>query len=224
MKNKIKTIINVFSVFLLVFSIYKIIESKSYEYITEKRVLNIYNNSAISDINKYDEYIKVEGKNIDDKLIETLKINISIVPHSITDKFFKENNGKIILTSKNIKDEYYKQDINSELTGLYNSKNKIIYIASNRYAINDATIHEFGHVLDSLTGWTSIENKDIVANIYNEEIDTFETHSTDEYYKSNEREFLAQAFLEYILNKERLEENSPKTYKYIEDLIKSLEN
>ena len=93
-------------------------------------------------------------------------------------------------------------------------------MSNSEYAIDYALVHEFGHVLDSLTGWDSM--KADFKNIFNKEKDTLDVYSIDEHYKSNEREFFAEVFQEYIINPDSCESSAPEAFQFIKNKINEI--
>lgn len=244
MKKTIKKIsiylINSLLMFMIVFSTYNIYKYARFKsnINNSKRVTNIdiINNSSEIDKkynfdeclvpaenieifnDKYDEFIKIDGS-VNDNIILYLKNKLNLIPDNILSAYFN-NGGTILLTSKNISKTYYSEHDFGKIVGLHDATKNIVYISNSEYAIDYALIHEFGHVLDSLTDWDSM--KDDFKNIFNIEKDTLEVYSIDGHYKSNEREFFAEVFQEYIINPETCKNSAPKAFKFIENKINEI--
>lgn len=166
----------------------------------------------------YDEYIKVEGS-VKDSLVDYLKSRLNLIPKNILSAYFNQG-GTILLTDKNIAKTYYGDSSLGRIIGLHDANKNIVYMSNSEYAIDNALIHEFGHVLDSLTGWGSMEEE--FKAIYTTEKDTFEVYSKDGHYKTNEREFFAEVFQESILNPKTCEASAKGAFDFVGDKIKSL--
>lgn len=166
----------------------------------------------------YSEYIRTEG-NIKDSRVAYVNKILNVVPKTILDSFFVKG-GVVVITDKDIATTYYGSTDLGRIAGLHNSSNNVVYISNNICDIDKALVHEFGHVLDSLTDWGS-KGEDFKA-IYISEKDTFEVYSTDDHYKSNEKEFFAEVFQEYILNPKNCEASAKGAFDFVGDKIKSL--
>ena len=180
---------------------------------------NIVSTENIEFLNaKYDEFIKVEGS-VDDNIVIYLKKKLNLIPDNILSSYF-DKGGTILLTSKNISETYYSKYDFGEIVGLHDANKNVVYMSNSEYAIDYALVHEFGHVLDSLTGWDSM--KADFKNIFNKEKDTLDVYSIDEHYKSNEREFFAEVFQEYIINPDSCESSAPEAFQFIKNKINEI--
>lgn len=185
--------------------------------VNNKTEATIKDDKVVDEVS-YRGYIKTEG-NIDDSLVLYLDNLLKVVPKDILDAYFSKG-GIILLTDKNIAQTYYGDTSLGRILGLHDANNNIVYISNSEHAINYALIHEFGHVLDSLTNWGSM-GEDFEA-IYEAEKDTFIVDSKDGHYKLNTREFFAEVFQEYILNPKTCEASAKGAFDFVGDKIKSL--
>lgn len=183
------------------------------------------NNSVIEESSIYDEkhsmyidYIDTEG-DISDDIIQYLDLKLQSIPEELVSKYF-EQNGKILLTDKDISNTYYSEYNFGSVIGIHDANKNIIYISNSEYAIDNALIHEFGHVLDYFTNWSSMG--DSFSNIFIEEKDLFEVYSVDNHYKKNQREFFAEVFQQSILESDSCKSSAPKAYNFVNEKIKSL--
>lgn len=80
--------------------------------------------------------------------------------------------------------------------------------------------HEFGHLLDY--GYNEYFKSDSITfrEIYEAEKGAFVVDYGYEYVTSNPQEYFAEAFAEYMTNPNRLRDNTPMTYEYIEYVLK----
>lgn len=166
----------------------------------------------------YSDYIKTEG-NIDNDLISYLDLKLQCIPEKLLSSYFNQG-GTILLTDKDISKTYYSDYNFGNTIGIHDARKNIIFISNSKYAIDNALIHEFGHVLDSLSNWDSMEK--YFLNVFEKEKDSFKVKSVDNHYKLNEREFFAEVFQEYILNPDTCESSAPQAFEFVNKKIKSL--
>lgn len=89
------------------------------------------------------------------------------------------------------------------------------------YLSKESTVyHEFGHLLDYGYNECFKSDSKIFTEIYEVEKDYFVVDYNYEYVTSTPREYFAEAFAEYMTNPDRLRDNTPMTYNYIEHVLK----
>lgn len=234
MKNKRRniklTIINLVCIIVILLSSISIYHKKS-NHITESDYEQIHQLASMTNNNEEIEGIEEESKvisykyaietegNIDEELISYLDTKLQLLPQSLLEGYFN-NDGKILITDKNISKTYYKEYNFGNIIGLHDARKNIIYMSNSKYAVDNALIHEFGHVLDSLCKWDSMNNE--FTEIYNTEKDTFKVKSVDGHYKTNQREFFAEVFQEYILRSDICKSSAPRASEFIKNKIESL--
>lgn len=134
----------------------------------------------------------------------------------LPDGFLKEfnNNGwAFIITTRNLESVYQSKTLNTVGLTIYSKKR--IYLVNQETHIADAVIHEFGHAMDSLCGHISLKGEWI--EIYNEEKSK---SNLSNYFISDPREYFAETMQQYFTFKSVVRKNTPKSYKYIENLLK----
>lgn len=101
---------------------------------------------------------------------------------------------------------------------------------NNRQFIEDVFYHECGHVL-IIEAINNDMMKDEKFNfefteIFYEEREDFIAYGNehDEYFKNSNFEYFAQSFSEYLLRPERLKENTPKTYEFMNKFVNEILN
>lgn len=166
----------------------------------------------------YLDYIKTEG-NISDDLIYYLDLKLRLIPQDLLLAYFNQG-GSILLTDKDISKEYYSDYNFGNIIGLHDARKNIIFMSNSEYAIDNALIHEFGHVLDSLSKWDSMN--EYFLKVFQKEKDSFEVESLDNHYKSNEREFFAEVFQESILNPDTCKTSAPQAFDFVHSKINCL--
>lgn len=97
---------------------------------------------------------------------------------------------------------------------------RLILIKDRYSGIEKTFYHECGHVVDDEEALTFLSSSDEFQEIYEEERYYFKAEGNWEYYISTPKEYFASAFAEYMLNPERLKENTPRTYAFIDRYIK----
>lgn len=232
MKNKVISITRFLLIFGIVFCSMNITKQVAFRYnvkknnnLAVKKIKNNNGNTLISaenielDNTIYDNYIEIDG-NVNDEILNYLKNKLILIPNSILSSYFNSG-GKIIITDKNISKTYYSEYNLGKIVGLHDNKKNIVYISNSEYAIDYSLVHEFGHVLDSATNWSSMN--DDFKNIFSKEKETLDVYSVDNHYKTNEREFFAEVFQEYIINPEKCKQTAPKAFEFIKSKIDELQ-
>lgn len=85
---------------------------------------------------------------------------------------------------------------------------------------DNTVYHEFGHLLDYGYNECFKSDSKIFEEIYEAESDAFVVDGGYVYATSTPREYFATAFAEYMTNPDRLRDNTPMTYNYIEHVLK----
>ena len=80
--------------------------------------------------------------------------------------------------------------------------------------------HEFGHLLDYGYNECYKSNSKIFREIYEAEKGAFVVDDNYDYVTKDPQEYFAEAFAEYMTNPDRLRDNTPMTYEYIEHVLK----
>lgn len=167
----------------------------------------------------YRSVIQIDGQ-VSENLITLLNQELNKVPSNVIEKFLAIG-GKIILTSYDIATTYYNDYSIGSLMELHDGRKQILYVSAREKAIREGAIHGMGHVLDSITGWNSFKNNEFL-NIYHEEQHTLQTEGGGTYHKTNEREFFAEVFYQYLLNPDRTTKSAPQAVKFINNLVNTL--
>lgn len=167
----------------------------------------------------YSKNITREGT-ISNSLIESLNAELNKVPTAIVDKYISIG-GKIILTTEDIATKYYGSNKLGNIAGLHNGLTNELHIEDRESAIDRALIHEFGHVLDSLTGWSGVYGEDF-KELYYEEKDNLIIDENSNHHKRNAQEFFAEVFRQSLINPERTRKCVPKTFNFINSKIKEV--
>lgn len=119
----------------------------------------------------------------------------------------------------------YDED-NPKRAGMFICNNTVHYyaieIVRGEFCINKENVvyHEFGHLLDYGYNECFRSDSKIFREIYEVEKGAFVVDDNYEYVTSNPQEYFAEAFAEYMTNPDRLRDNTPMTYSYIEHVLK----
>lgn len=173
----------------------------------------------------YDKYVYAEGRINEYVLDETSKlITQGNVPQSLI-YYFYDMGGMVYVTDKDLStlchDETEKDRENVLGFFRYGKGEYCIYLSNKLANTNSAIEHEFGHYLDYLFGWYS--TKDNFEKIFDEEKESFQKNiSNNEHYKT-QKEYFAECYSLYVMEKETLQRYCPKTYAEMEILTEQLE-
>lgn len=148
----------------------------------------------------------------EDYIIEEINNKINKVPSNIY-KMFDE--WSIYLTNENLDNKYFEGQY-GHVPAVTVWSTKEIYIENNYDYLDMSILHELGHALDCEL---KIFEKNEWINIYNEEKDLATFMSN--HCRSNIKEYFADSFLNYLENSEDLKEKCPKTYNYLNEIIKN---
>ena len=106
------------------------------------------------------------------------------------------------------------------ITGVTYYGQRVILIKDDMYYVSRTMYHEYGHVVDDKSHILYSSDTQEFKQIYLEEKDNFICDNNYDYFVSDEAEYFASAFAEYMLKPSRLKENTPKTYEFIRRCIK----
>lgn len=184
-----------------------------------------------------DEYIPTPHKKVrididgtaTQEQADELQAMLKLVPYTIVNAFV-DDGFRILLSSNDLRDYVgYKWDF--EPSGVYSYNTKTIYLSNKRnndWAVN-SLYHEFGHYVDVRYGIGQgyvgyMSKKEPFISIYNSEKANFKVDSNKNlaHYQSSPAEMFAQAFAEYLVNPDRLKNNTPKTYNYVKKVVESI--
>lgn len=156
--------------------------------------------------------------NIDNRSLELAELYYRAVPKEIRAQFAADG-WKLVITDRDISAVYYNGPVKGEIAGLANSKEKKIYIHEKPHHIRNALLHEFGHYVDCRAG--IISGTDTFKLCFDQEKNAFDKPwNRDTHAMSNEVEYFAESFQQYILDSAAFKEIQPLTYAYIESLKK----
>lgn len=180
---------------------------------TTKKVITTTKTTVVSDTK-----IDGIGKNINGASIEWLnKLNneLNRVPKKLLTIFTKEG-WTISVTGENLAKTHFNGKYSS-VQGLTNYNEKYILIENRDNAINESTIHEFGHFLDYYLNFASSTEE--FRNIYNDEVEKFKSNISNSGCVRNEREFFAETFYYMYTDSSKC---TSEAYRFINNLINNL--
>lgn len=104
--------------------------------------------------------------------------------------------------------------------GLTDTHGNVIYVKNYEGKFRKSVAHEVGHAFDDCMDFPSKSEE--FKDIYNEEKDSIRGSAEDniEYCKQTPQEYFAEAFQIYIYEPEILKDSAPRTYKYINQVVK----
>lgn len=131
-------------------------------------------------------------------------------------EYLINNCNNIIFTSDNLSERFNLKNISNKVLAI--TLDDSIYINTDKYEKYVIT-HELFHVFDYKNNW--VTKTDDFLTIYNEEKDIIKVSPGN---NENAQEFFASAGEEFIFNPDDLKCNAPKTYNYINNIVKNSEN
>ena len=178
---------------------------------------------------EHEEFIKIAEAdgNVDPSCVDRADELLNHLPAQVLSNF-ADRGWRFYVTDKNIAHTYYNGPYNyNSILGLTYYDKKYIVIEQRSKAIEEATLHEFGHYLDWIHGVIqesdSSECMEVLdtefMDIYNSESNAF-TNEFDVYFHYDPTEFFAEGLYRfYTDDKEELEEVCPRLCQSVEDLI-----
>lgn len=159
--------------------------------------------------------ITIKGSASTDE-IEQLQKEISKVPEWISQRFI-DCGGVIYLSERPLSDVFSDLDPKDGAIGVFSPTNKAIWIYNSETSIEDATIHEYGHFLDSSLDRVS-KSEDFQA-CYEMEKQAFLLIDQNKYHIESAQEYFAETFELFIKSPRKLKRSCPATYEFFKSLI-----
>ena len=177
------------------------------------------NESGVSyEENSLSEILEIEG-NVDSSIAEYANIYYASIPWEVRASL-EEDGWRIILTDKDLQDNYYDGDVKGRLAGLTVFSEKTIYVYASKRDIRRSLIHEVGHYVDYKNGFVSKSDK--FKSVFNKEKSSLkELWKIDDHNTSNSTEFFAEVFNKFVVYNEDCKEEVPKSYKCIKNALKN---
>lgn len=174
-----------------------------------------------SQVEEYHGIVKADGA-VSAELLRYADGLLGRVPSSVLNAF-QQDGWSIYVTDSDLDNRYY-DGAYGKLAGITVYNNKSIYVEDSKNDINSALAHEFGHYVDSKSGFPSSTQQ--FMDIYNEEKYTFvdSTSCGDGHEYSDPQEFFASVFSEAMINPEGCQSTAPKAYAFVCDMLNSFEN
>lgn len=178
------------------------------------------------------KYVQVEGDVSSERSVQVDRL-ISSIPSNIVNRF-RAIGGKIIVTSKDIATNYSIGNRPAgSISALYKySPSNTIYVQGSSKSTS-SIIHEFGHFVDEMAGFTKSNGKhsttfgrseadDFKKDIFPAERDAIASYLHSNYAKSSSIECFAEAFKIYIQNPGALKSVAPRTYEVVRQAVNSI--
>ena len=178
---------------------------------------NIKDKEEITPENMSSLIIKKDGE-VSDSYISLANNYFEKIPENLRNILINED-WNIYITDKNLAKEFFAGS-HKKVAGVTIYDKKTIYIEARSSTIRTSLIHEVGHALDSTKSF--ISNKNSFNTIYKNERDAFVEVGNEEsnYGISSRSEYFAETFNQFVLYPEQQKINTPKTYEYMEKLVK----
>lgn len=143
---------------------------------------------------------------------------LNTLPEGLLERFINDG-WTFYITDKNIAATYFAGQYNSVM-GVTFDDDKTIYIEQRSKAIEESTVHEFGHYVDDTYGCFTDTNE--FAQIYNTESGSF-VNAFNVNFHYDVHEFWADGFYRYYdSERETLRNACPQLCSYIEGIVESL--
>lgn len=178
------------------------------------------------------KYVQIEGDVSSERSVQVDRL-ISSIPSNIINRF-RAIGGKIIVTSKDIATNYSIGNRPAgSISALYKySPSNTMYVQGNSKSTN-SIIHEFGHFVDEMAGFTKSNGKhsatfgrseadDFKKDIFPAERDAIASYLHSNYAKSSSTECFAEAFKIYVQNHGALKSVAPRTYEVVRQAVNSI--
>ena len=158
----------------------------------------------------------VEGS-VSSELLNYMNSYYQKIPSNVKEAI-RNKGWRVCLTTASLKDRY---GYSGSIAGITDSKAKGIFVEARKNAIRRATIHEVGHFVDWITGWSS-RTEEFLA-IYDAERGSFnEQDKVDNHNTGNSTEFFAEIFNQMILYPEICSSSAPMAYTYVMNCMHSV--
>lgn len=157
-------------------------------------------------------FIETEGR-VSEKTISTFWELYAMLPDSVRESF-EADGFKILITKKNLDENYYAGEIDGFINGIFSYQRKTIFLYGTESALKASMLHEFGHYLDWKNGFPS--RTEAFKPIYDAEKDVF-----DSPYINTATEFFAEVFQEMLKGEG---EDCPQTVTVLQSILERFEN
>lgn len=156
--------------------------------------------------------------NVSQESVDRANELLNTLPKGLLENFVNDG-WSIYVTDKNIDSTFFGGQYGSVM-GATLEDLSTIYIEQRSKAIDESTIHEFGHYIDDTEGYLSDTPE--FAQIYNAESAAFvNAFNVNFYYDVHE--FWADGFYRYYDGeRDTLQRSCPQLYSYIENTVNSL--
>lgn len=163
------------------------------------------------------------------KAYDNNKINEQLreIPTSLIEKIYYDSPLKIFIeNTENFSEYALYEELSSDTIAFFSPAKNTIYLSPESESKEGVLVHEMGHFYDSyILGGNNkkyySEQKEEFLNIFNskEKIELFGENNI--HYVNNVREYFAECFKYYFIYRDTLEEKAPKTYDFINNLLKN---
>lgn len=216
--------------------VFKNLSPECFDWFMKSDYYDICQRACVKFINETKE--KICSMSVEDAHRQIV-IQKEVISEAIMQRYNEENYGSLDEIYDNLPDTVKKLFTNTDCTltevdkiecsptaaGVFSHDNEAHYYAIEIKRLSSlrkdmVVYHEFGHLLDYGYGESFKSNSKIFRDIYEAEKGSFVMHNDNyEYVTSTPREYFAEAFAEYMTNPDRLRDNTPMTYDYIEHIL-----
>ena len=188
------------------------------EVTTEKIMTTIFKTTkktTTTKAKKKNSDLTMKDGNVADKYVTKVDKQLAKLPDKIV-KSLKDNKWSIFVTDKNLAKTYFNGYYSSVRAVTIYSR-KLILIEDRDAAVNNSPLHEVGHYVDFISGWSS-KTPEFKA-IYKEEVEAFKKNIPNSGSVRDEQELFASIFCYYYMNSSKC---TPKAKAYVKSIIDKL--
>lgn len=189
-----------------------------YYHIEKKTICCLKDNKTnkYMDINIIENIYYYIPTNLEIKLGEDVGANLDA---ELIESFY--NDGYKCIIKPNIIYEKFSETDNEWTTLAYfNPRHKLVIMRRN-FNTNDVISHEMGHYFEHKCEDNGLCDESDLIDLFNEESEDYHLYN-ENYARKNYAEFFAECFARYLLEPEKLQENCPKIYDYIDSRYNNL--
>lgn len=163
----------------------------------------------------------VDGK-ISKKLLQQQVEAWNLIPESLRNTF-EEDGWSFIITDGDLAKKYSHLGYN-EIAGITDHGEHTIYVEDRGKILESTTIHEFGHYLNTVSGYPVYSEE--WEKIYESEKQWIKNANgiNQEHAVSSVDEYFAAMFAQAILHPEKTKEMAPESYEFVMNCLNKIEN
>ncbi len=165
---------------------------------------------------EYKKIVVEAPGDVSENIINVAYEELSFIPDTLQD-LFVSSSWHLVLSNDNLSKVYFDNKYKSVL-GLTEYESSSIILEAKEKSIRESLIHEMGHFLDYITGFTTMEN-DFENNYYNIELNEFKSHIKNPGCVRDSQELFAEEFFYMFKDKSKC---TPLVLNFIQTKLNSI--